>query len=783
MGGSGFARASVWLGATVADEYGDSAVAEPATDAPKQTDKARLIEVLKLDNIVKKLPPTKLANLGQKVCEEYAIDLSSRASWMDTNEEALKLAMLMAEDKDYPFEGAANVKYPLLTTAALQFNARAYPAVVPPDRVVKCKTFGADPQGLKAARADRVSEHLSYQLTHEIEEWEEDTDRLLLILPISASVFRKTYYDPSLRRTCSRLVTADRLVVNYNARNLSETPRITEKLYLYPHEIEERIRSGRFKKFDYKAAGPSDTEDKPEGADSPQTDDDAPLLFLEQHRLYDLDEDGYPEPYICTVHQSTQTVVRIVANFTEKTISLNDEGKVSAIRRKEYYTHYKFLQSPDGGFYGMGFGSLLHAIGESINGTLNQTLDAGHLANVQGGFVSGTLGLRDKSIKLSMGELRVLPTTMPVNQAIHIMDFKGPSPVLFQLLGLLIEAGKEIASIKDVLTGEGLGKNASPTTTLALIEQGLQVFTAIYKRIHRSLSHELSLHAECNREHLDAEKYSAFFDQMQPAQASPMQAGQTPQEGMPPGMEQQAPQMVPAMFDPAQDYNDDDMDIMPLSDPGAVTKMQKLSKADFIWTTAKDSGGIVNPAVALKRLYEAADIDNPDELFAQPDPETQELMKRGAAAEVAEKEGRAAKAMAEAEKIANEPAEPPAPQVDPIETEKQVMIADLEVTEKSHKVRSAQLDNLIKEADLATRDVEVVPGENGEDAVASRTMLGLQAIMEGLNQIALLVAQQGQQQTQAINELAQLVAAPNELVRDEMTGRAVGSRKVMPVVN
>jgi hypothetical protein len=401
-----------------------------------------------------------------------------------------------------------------------------------------------------------------------------------------------------------------------------------------------------------------------------------------------------------------------------------------------------------------------------------------------------------------MGEFKVVPTTMPLNQAVMPITYPGPSTVLFQLLGLLIEAGKEIASIKDVLTGEGLGKNASPTTTLALIEQGLQVFTAIYKRIHRALSHELSLHAECNREHLDKEKYSAFFDQMQPAPADPMMqqgSGMPPMQegmpeggmppGMPPEMAQQPPQMIPAMFDPAEDYNDDDMDIMPLSDPGAVTKMQKLSKADFIWTTAKDSGGIVNPAVALKRLYEAADIDNPEELFAQPDPETQELMKRGAVAEVAEKEGKAAKAMAEAEAIANAPAEPAAPQVDPIEAEKQVVIAGLEITEKQHKVRGAELDNLVKQADLATRDVEIVPDENGEDAVASRTMLGLQAIMEGLGQIAALVASQGQQQallaeqqTQAINQVAEIVAAPNELVRDELTGRALGSRKVLPTI-
>lgn len=754
----------------MADDYGDSGT--EAKKPEKMTDKQRLLAILEIPNIVEKLDKAKLANLGAKVVEEFEIDEASRTTWIETNEEALKLAMLVAEDKDYPFEGAANVKYPLLTTAALQFNARAYPAIVPPDRVVKCKTFGNDPQGLKAARAERVSEHLSYQLTHEVPEWEESTDQLLLILPIAGSVFRKTYYDPSLRKTCSHLVLADRFVVNYNARSLDKTPRYTEKLSLYPFEIEERIRSGRFKKFDYKTPGQED--EKAEGADSAQTDDDAPQLFLEQHRLYDLDEDGYPEPYICTVHKSTQTVVRIVANFTEKTISTDDDGKVTAIRRKEYYTHYKFLQSPDGGFYGMGFGSLLKALGEAINTTVNEMLDAGHMANIQGGFISSVLGIRDKHLTFTHGQFRVLPTNLPVNQAVMPLQFPGPAQALFALLEFLVNSGKEIASIKDVLTGEGMGKNASPTTTLALIEQGLQVFTAIYKRIHRALSHELSLHAECNREHLTAEEYSKFFDAAQPAQpAAPMQPGMpgAPPEaspGMLGGASGPMP-MQPMMFDPAQDYDDTDFDIQPFSDPAAVTKMQKLAKADFAYQASKEDPAI-NKVEALKRVFAAADMEDPDKLLAQPDPKQMELMQRGAEAEVAEQEGKAAKVMAEAQKIANEPAEGAAPTEDP-------MMSQLEVAKKSHEVRGAELDNMNKEADLKAKDVEI--GEDG--TVESRTIVALmqqgQVLMEGLNQIAQLVAQQGAQQQAAIDNLAAIIAAPNVLVRDPATGRALESVK------
>lgn len=562
--------------------------------APDAATKA-LLQIMALPNIADKLNDQKLGEISGKVVSEYEIDKKSRTAWEERIAKAMDLAMLVAEQKDYPFKNAANVKYPLLTTAALQFNARAYPAIVQGNRVVKSTIWGQDPQGMKAAKGDRVSEYMSYQLLAEMPEWEEDTDKLLVILPIVGCAFRKVYYDPSLKRNTTRLVTADRLVVNYFARSLEDCPRVTEEMRLYPYEIQERIRSGRFIEFDYKGvADSSDEKDKEKPDDQ---DDDAPQLFLEQHRLLDLDGDGYPEPYIVTVHHATAKVCRIVANFTEDSISIVD-GKIAAIRKQQYYIKYLFLPSPDGGFYGWGFGWLLKDIGEAINGTLNMMLDAGHQANIQGGLVSAGLGIKEKKITLAPGEWRVLNTSVPLNQAVMPITYPGPAQSLFNLLGLLVEAGKDVAAIKDVLTGEGMGKNASPTTTMALIEQGLQVFTSIYKRIHRSLKAELGIHARLNRKHLDPEKYNRFFD----------------------GEEQ---------FDPAQDFNEQDCDILPVSDPATVSKMQKLAKADFIYQTAKENP-MVNPIEALKRVFEAADVEEVDKLIMpppEPNPE-EEILKR-----------------------------------------------------------------------------------------------------------------------------------------------------------
>lgn len=576
----------------------DDMAEAPAAARPSPIDTLRMI--MASDNLAEDIAEDVLAKLAHRVVSEHKIDKESRKEWEERTKQAMELAMLVAKEKDYPFKNAANVKFPLLTVAALQFNARAYPAIVSGSSVVKCKTWGADAQGLKAARAKRVADFMSYQLLSKLPEWEEDTDRILVMLPIVGCVFRKVYYDPALKRTCTRLVTADRLVVNYHARSLIETPRVTEELSLYPYEIEERIRSGRFVKFDYgNAVADEDAEDK--GAHD--GDDDSPHAFLEQHRLYDLDGDGYPEPYVVTVHKSSSTVVRVVANFEAQSVTFNDSGIVS-IRRRDYYVKYPFMPSPDGGFYDWGFGWLLKDIGESINGTLNQMLDAGHLANTQGGLVSAALGLREKSIRLQPGEWKTVNTSAKMGDAVLPITYPGPSPVLFNLLGLLIESGREVANIKDVLTGEQ-NSTAPATTTLALIEQGMQMFNAIYKRVHRAVKRELEMHAEINAKHMEPQEYASFFDEPEPVQGQ-----------------------APVVIDPKADFNLRDMDIMPISDPQIASRTQELARANFLREWAAENP-LANQPEVNKRILEAAQIEDVDKLISVPQPDPlEDIMKK-----------------------------------------------------------------------------------------------------------------------------------------------------------
>lgn len=585
-------------------EYADE------SDAPEKTQKLTYQELMLAPNIVDLLSEEEQTEVAAKVVDEYGIDEESRKDWLDTNKEAIDLAMMVASEKTYPFKNASNVKYPLIANAALQFNARAYPAICPPDRVVKGKTYGKDADGTKAARADRVSEYMSWQLLSQMPEWEEDSDRLTIIVPIVGCAFRKVFFDPSLNRNVTRLVTADRLVFNYWARSFTDLPRITEILSLYPYEIQERINDGRFAEFDYSGLT-KDTSDNHQD----ERDDDGPHIFLEQHRLLDLDGDGYPEPYVVTVHKSSNKVCRIKANWTAETAQLKQgpkgEIKVVAIRRQNYFVRYQFLPSPDGGAYGLGFGWLLSNINEAINTTLNQTFDAAHLANIQGGFISAALGpkVRNQTFRFEQGEWKFINTTGDLRQSLMPITYPGPSAVLMTLLEFLINAGKELASIKDVLTGE-TPATAPVGTTQMLIEQGLQVFTSIYKRIHRGLKEEFALLYALNFEHVSPEAYANFFDDQ---------------------------------VDVKADFDTKDLDIRPVSDPQSVTKAQKIALAQAIYGLAKENP-TMDPAEATRQMLEAIGAENIDKLMPPPpppDPAVAALTKRAAEAEVAEKEANA----------------------------------------------------------------------------------------------------------------------------------------------
>jgi chaperonin GroES len=572
--------------------------AEFETEEAEQAPAFDLMAAIQSPNIAEDLDDSILAQIGAKVIEEFKIDEQSRkeSGWEERYKDAMKLALQTKEAKNYPWPNASNVKYPLISTAAIQFNARAYPAIIDGPEIVKGAVKGR-PTPEKVARADRVGAHMSYQLLEEMDDWEEDTDRLLMQLPIVGCAFRKTWFDPLKGYNCSHLVSALDFVVNYWTKDLETCPRATHVLTFYPYEVREKMLSGVWLEVDL---------GRPQSADN---DDDAPFTFYEQARLWDLDEDGYPEPYTVTVEKESGKVVRIMARFDERGVTQREDGAIVRIVPTRVFTKYGFIPAPDGSFYDIGFGTLLNPLSETINSTINQLMDAGHLANVQGGFIGAGVSIKSGSQTFRPGEWR-RATTEGGNLRENIVPLptKEPSSVLFQLLGMLIEAARDVTATQDILGGDS-GKGSLPVGTVsALIEQGLKTFTAIVKRLHRALKKELAILYALNGRYLEPEVYFTFQDE----EGSVAQA----------------------------DYAAGDMDVVPVSDPNMATDMQRMQQAQFVMSIAEAMPGVIPPRKAAERALQAARVPDLDELLGpeQPPPPDPKMLEVEAKARLHERE-------------------------------------------------------------------------------------------------------------------------------------------------
>lgn len=556
-----------------------------------------LDEILEIENIAETLGDDVLAEMGAKVCEEYLYDKSSREQWEQNYGEALDLARQLYEKKTWGGYEVANIKYPIIGTAAIQFNARSYGNLVKGDRYVACRVNGRDPDGKKAARGERISSHMNYQFGVEMESWDEGMDQMLITLPLIGTCFKKTYRDHNRRINQSDYVSAEDLVVNYWAKSLESAARVTHIVELSKNDVLERIRSGLFLDIEDALNEPtgrqSDTliDDKGEPDRSGQyVDEDAPHIFLEQHRWWDLDDDGYKEPYVVTVHKDSEQVVRVVARFDTNDVYRNEKGQIVRIEAKQYFTQYTFFPAFDGSFYRMGFGILLAPINKTVNTVINQLLDAGTLSNRQSGFIHQGLRLTKAGatgfLRFKPGEWKYVQTPGDdIRKGILPLPIKEPSAVLFQLLGLMLEASKELASQAEVLSGEQTQPNVPATTTLALIEQGLKVYSSIYKRIYRAFRKELFKLRRLNYLYTDADQYNRLLDTEQ----------------------YQSPKL---------DYADFDLDITPISGSADISDIQRLIKAQALYELR---GQGLRDEEIMRRYLEALQIDDVDALIIPPE--------------------------------------------------------------------------------------------------------------------------------------------------------------------
>lgn len=560
-------------------------------------------DLISSDNIANDLSEEQLKKIGTQVYDGYDTDLKSRSLWEKDLEKWTKLALQIVDEKTFPWKGASNVKYPLLSTAAMQFNARAYPSLVPADnKVVKCRVVGADPDGMKADRARRVSLHLSYQVTEEMEDWEEDMDRLLLVLPITGTAFKKTYWDNSLQRNCSKLVYPTDLVVNYWAKTLEEAERKTEIIPASKRKIKERQLQGIYRECtlpDPQIDATDDQRQDRQGFTNPDQDETTPYTLLEQHGYLDLDEDGYAEPYTILIEKHSKEVLRITPRYQSEDVVMDDKQKVVKITPFEHYTKFSFVPNPDGGFYDIGFGRLLGSINASADTLVNQLIDSGTLNNLQSGFIGKGLRIKMGESSFTPGEWKAVNATGDdIKKQIFPLPTKEPSPVLMNLLQFLLQSGKELASVAEIFVGKMPGQNTPATTTMATIEQGMKVFTAVYKRIFRALTKEYRKLYKLNYRYLNPEQYLAVIDEQ---------------------IEQ-------------SDYAGPENDVVPAADPQATMAQEKMTKAQNLMQVM--SLGTLDPMQVTKYLLEAFEIPNADQFIIQqpqqaPDPKAQLMEMEG----------------------------------------------------------------------------------------------------------------------------------------------------------
>lgn len=564
--------------------------------------KLNINKIVNSPNIAEMLDARDLTTIGSKVVTEFKLDKESRSQWEKRVESAMKLALQVAEAKSFPWSNASNIKFPLVTIAALQFHSRAYPALIPNQDIVKVDydtSNALDPQEKTQAedRNKRIEKHMSYQLLKQDQCWEAEMDKVLITVPIVGCAFKKTYWDFNEDHPISENVLAKDFVVSYWTKNLKDCNRQSHVLYLSANDVLSRQRRGIWSDFKLVPQQPVDednlaqAQDQAQGVNQPNGDPATPYEFIEQHRWEDLDGDGFKEPYIITVHKDTSKVVRIVANYFESSIKRNAKGEILSIKPESYFTKYSFIPSPDGGFYDIGFGILLGPLNESINTIINQLVDAGTMANTAGGFLSRGIKIRGGNYNFAPLEWKHVDSTgEDLAKGIYPLPVREPSQVLYTLLTTLVNYGERIVGSTDIMVGENVGQNTPAETSRTMAEQGMKVFAGIFKRIYRSLNEELRKVYRLNQLYLPEEfKFCGN-----------------------------------AVL--ASDYESNATDLRPSADPYVVSDVQRIMQAETLKQTALMVPGF-NTYKVMYRYLEALKIPNIEEVL--PDPKGPNAIQSG----------------------------------------------------------------------------------------------------------------------------------------------------------
>ena len=542
------------------------------------------------DNIAEVLEDSVLGRVSGELRQSYEDDLRSRDDWFTTFSKGLELLGIKTEDRSPPFAGSSGVFHPLLAEAVTQFQSQTYKELLPPGGPVDTQVMGktTDP---KIQQANRVKNFMNYQLTYKMQEYDPEMDQLLFYLPLSGSAFKKIYFDPAVGRVVARFIKSEDLVVPYYAVDLLTSPRITHVIHMTDNDLRKLQLSGFYRDVDM--SPPSNIQqteveakiDELEGKSRTINDEEYTLLEvhveLDLEGFEDYDPEGEPTglalPYIVTICLDTNQVLSIRQNYKED----------DPMRKKiEYFSHYKFL--PGLGFYGFGLIHMIGGVTRSVTALLRQLIDAGTLSNLPAGFKSRGLNIQRTDDPLQPGEWRDVDAAGGnLRDSFLPLPYKEPSATLANLLGTLVESGQRFASGMDQNVGDG-NQNAPVGTTVALLEKGLKVISAIHKRLHYAQRIEFKILKR------------VFGESLPPVYPYQVQGGEE------------------NVFQ--EDFSND-VDVVPVSDPNIFSSTQRIILAQTQLQLAQSAPELHNMKEAYRKMYLALNIRDIDEiLLPEPPP-------------------------------------------------------------------------------------------------------------------------------------------------------------------
>ena len=545
------------------------------------------------DNLAEMLDDRVSSSIASELLEQYEANKSGRREWEDAYRTGLELLGFKYEDRTEPFRGATGVTHPLLAEAVTQFQAQAFGELLPAGGPVRTEILGKVTPEVQD-QAERVRHFMNYQITCVMKEYTPEFDQMLFYLPLSGSTFKKIYYDEFLGRAVSRFVPAEHLLVPYTASDLETAENVTHVIQISENELRKKQLAGFYSDVEVSAtqSDPSEVReemDEISGVEPSYLDTDITLLEchvdLDIEGYEDLDETGEPTgiklPYIVTVSETNGKLLGIRRNY-----SPDDEGR----KKTQYFVHFKFL--PGFGFYGLGLIHMIGGLSRTATAALRQLIDAGTLSNLPAGFKARGLRIRNDDDPLSPGEFRDVDAPGGViRDSLMLLPYKGADQTLFQLMGFCVEAGQRFAAVSNLQVGDG-NQEAPVGTTIALLEQGAKIMSAIHKRLFYAQKEEFFLLA-------------AVFGQSLPPEYPYNVVG--------------AERTVKA-----QDF-DDRVDVLPVADPNIFSMVQRVTLAQTELQLAQSAPDLHNLYEAFRRMYKAIGIKDVDAILkpqeeGEPEP-------------------------------------------------------------------------------------------------------------------------------------------------------------------